>query len=213
MGVPQNGWFIRGNPNLKWMMTGVPPFMETPISVMHWRPIGCAWLLSLLSFAPTAQTGRIQFLRDDLWPRWLQKHKYLFKEPSPLNHSPKMWSNSGSSWILICAWVKCQTPSQPWLSADLHGWPPPIPPSPYRCLCQMLNRPVWTKAWEICRALCKPARTCENISQRREIWWLLSAIMMVNLLGEQWLMGIPFRNQTWHAGTYYNLNYRRSFSH
>ena len=31
MGVPQNGWFIRGNPNLEWMMTGGTPMtMETP---------------------------------------------------------------------------------------------------------------------------------------------------------------------------------------
>ena len=37
-------------------------------------------------------------------------------------------------------------------------------PSPWRCLSAqyrpMLNRPVWTKSWEICRALCKPARAC-----------------------------------------------------
>ena len=30
MGVPQNGWFIRIFP-LKWMIWGVPPFMETSI--------------------------------------------------------------------------------------------------------------------------------------------------------------------------------------
>ena len=31
-GTPNNGWFIRENPNLKWMMTGgTPLFQETSI--------------------------------------------------------------------------------------------------------------------------------------------------------------------------------------
>ena len=35
LGVPQNGRFIVENPNRKWMIWGVAPFMETPIS--------CSW--------------------------------------------------------------------------------------------------------------------------------------------------------------------------
>ena len=34
-GSPIAGWFIRENPNLKWMMAGEPPTLETPIS--GWR--------------------------------------------------------------------------------------------------------------------------------------------------------------------------------
>ena len=30
MGDPQNGWFIRENPNLKWMMTGGYPYFRKP---------------------------------------------------------------------------------------------------------------------------------------------------------------------------------------
>ena len=45
MGIPQDGWFIKENPNLKWMMnrgtTGVPPIYGKPPSIssiiLHWR--------------------------------------------------------------------------------------------------------------------------------------------------------------------------------
>jgi hypothetical protein len=30
MGVPQNGWFIRENPNLKWIIWGYPYFRKPP---------------------------------------------------------------------------------------------------------------------------------------------------------------------------------------
>ena len=34
-GIPQNRWFIVENPNLKWMMTGLPRLMESPILGDH----------------------------------------------------------------------------------------------------------------------------------------------------------------------------------
>ena len=90
MGVPKNGWFLRENPHLKWMMTrGIPIFGN-----LHIREFRCGVFISTSVF--TSQPKRP--------PRWLRRKPAASWSLLRRNHNRKMagghLSNDGH-WQLI----------------------------------------------------------------------------------------------------------------
>ena len=60
MGVPQNGWFIRENPHLKWMITRGTPIYGNPHRVsriLPGLPGPIAWIVRLMSLGNRGVVG------------------------------------------------------------------------------------------------------------------------------------------------------------